>query len=125
MGLIPDPVYYIGTPILISQGTVFRIYHPGKNASCAFLDTAKTTVAGIQVFRFAHGAHVKVVILEDTVNAFFLHTLSAAAGAVFAELNRGIFADGMVPWISGFNGYMILLGHRTLQFEYKPFQKYI
>jgi hypothetical protein len=58
-----------------------------------------------------------VVILENTVNAFFLHTLSAAAGAVFPELHRGILADGMVPWISGFNGYMILLGHLTLQFE--------
>jgi hypothetical protein len=56
-------------------------------------------------------------ILEDTVNAFFLYTLSAAAGAVFAELNRGILADGMVPWISCFNGYMILLWHLILQFE--------
>jgi len=111
MGLVPEFVNDIGTPILISQCTVFRIYHPGKNASRAFLDTTKTTVAGIQVFRFAHGAHVKVVILENTVNTFFLHTLSAAAGAVFPELNRGILADGMVPWISGFNGYMILLGH--------------
>jgi hypothetical protein len=60
---------------------------------------------------------VKVVILENTVNAFFLHTFFAAAGAVFPELNRGILADGMMPWISGFNGYMILLGHLTLQFE--------
>jgi hypothetical protein len=73
-------------------------------------------MTGIQVFRFAHGAHVKVVILENTVNAFFLHTLSAAAGTVLPELDYGVFADGMVPWISGFNGYMILLGHLTLQF---------
>jgi len=63
---------------------------------------------------------VKVVILENTVNAFFLHTLSAAAGAVLPELNRGIFADGMVPWSSGFDGYMILLGHKALQLESKP-----
>jgi len=117
MGLIPDPVYGIGTPIRIAQRPVFRIDHPGKNAFCAFLDTPKTTVAVILVFRFSHGAHVKVVVLENTVNAFFLHTLSAAAGAVFPELDRGILADGMVPWISGFNGYMILLGHLTLQFE--------
>jgi hypothetical protein len=82
-------------------------------------------VAGIQVFRFAHGTHVKVVILENTVNAFFLHALSATAGAVFPELHRGILTDGMVPWSSGFNGYMILLGHGTLQFESKPYQKYI
>jgi hypothetical protein len=68
---------------------------------------------------------VKVIILENTVDAFFLHTLSATAGAVFPELNCGIFADGVVPWSSGFYGYMILLGHRTLQFEYKPSKKYI
>jgi hypothetical protein len=65
---------------------------------------------------------VKVVILENTVNAFFLHTLSAAAGAVLSELNRGILADGMVPWSSGFNGYMILLGHLTLQFKLTPLE---
>jgi hypothetical protein len=115
MGLIPKPVNDIGTPVFVPQGTVFRIYHPGKNASCAFLDTTKTTVAGIQVFRFAHGAHMKVVFLENTVDAFFLHALSATAGAVFPELHRGILADGLVPRISGSYGYMILLGHRTLQ----------
>jgi hypothetical protein len=54
---------------------------------------------------------VKVVILENTVDAFFFHTLPAAAGAVFPELNRGIFADRIVPWFSGFNRYMVLFGH--------------
>jgi hypothetical protein len=111
VGLIPESVNDIRTPIFISQGTVFRIDHPGKYASSAFLDTAKTTVARIQVFRFTHGAHVKVVILKNAVNAFFLHTLPAAAGAVFAELNRGIFTDRIVPWFSGFNRYMVLFGH--------------
>ena len=60
---------------------------------------------------------MKVVILENTVNAFFLHTLSATAGAVLPEFNGGILADGMVPRISGFNGYVIFLGHGTLQFK--------
>jgi hypothetical protein len=117
MGLIPEPVDDIGTPVFIPQGTIFRIDHPGKNTSGAFLNTTKTTVAGIQIFRFAHGAHVKVIFLENTVDALFLYALSATAGAVFPELHRSILADGVLPWVGGFNGDMILFWHRTLQFE--------
>jgi hypothetical protein len=76
-------------------------------------------VAGIEVFRFSHGAHVKIVFLENTVDAFFLNAFSATAGAIFPELHRGILADGVMPWSSCFNGYMILLWHLTLQLDIK------
>jgi hypothetical protein len=119
MGLIPEPVDDIGTPVLVAQRSVFRIDYPGKNSPGAFLDTTETTVTGIQVFRFVHGAHVKVVFLENSVNTLFLYAFSATAGAVFPELHRGILADGVVSWKGGFNGNMILLRHLILQLGIK------
>jgi len=117
MGLIPESVYNVGAPVFVSQRTVFRIDYPGKNTSGAFLNTPETTEAGIQIFRFTHGAHVMVVILENSKNAFFLDALFATAGTVFPKLDGGILADGMLPRVGGVNGYMILLWHLTLRFE--------
>jgi hypothetical protein len=115
MSLIPEPVDNIGTPVFISQRSVFRINDPGKNAPGAFLDAAEATVTGIKVLGFFHGAHVQVVVLENSVNTFFLDARSATAGAVFPEFHRGILTDGMIPWIGGLQGNMILLRHLTLQ----------
>jgi hypothetical protein len=115
MSLVPEPVDDIRTPVFISQCPIFRINDPGKNTSGAFLNTAETTFTGIQVFGLLHGAHVQIVVLENSVNTFFLYACSATAGAVFPEFHRGIFADGMIPRVGGFNGDMILLRHLTLQ----------
>jgi hypothetical protein len=108
-------VKVFGAPVIIAQGAVVWIDGPGKDAFGAFLDTAETTHAGIQVLGLLHGAAVQNIFLEDIVDALFLHTLFAGAGAVFPEFDGRIFADGMEPWRSGGCVDMVLFGHELLQ----------
>jgi len=71
VGLIPETVDDIRSPVIISQGTVFRIDHPGKNAFGTFLNATKTAHAGIQVFRFAHCAGMRIIFPENPIDTFF------------------------------------------------------
>ena len=73
----------------------------------------KTALAGIQVFRFAHCAKMLIIIPENSIDTFFLDALFTAAGTVFPELNRGVFADWVVPWLCCFYRNMILFGKKS------------
>jgi hypothetical protein len=53
-------------------------------------------MTGIQVFRFVHGAEMKIIFLENPVDALFFDAGSATAGTVLPELDYGVFADGVV-----------------------------
>ncbi|MFC1825929.1 hypothetical protein ACFLYZ_00875 [Thermodesulfobacteriota bacterium] len=117
VGLVPEPVNNIRAPVIISQGPIIRIDDSRKDSPGAVLNTAKAALAGVQVFRFVHGAAMLIVVFENSIDAFFFDAFFAAAGAVFPEFNRGVLADGMKPRRRCFCWNMILFGHRYSKFR--------
>jgi hypothetical protein len=111
MRLIPGPVYYIRSPVLIAYLPVFRIYCPGKDPFGAFLHAPEAAIAGIQVFRFLHSAHMQIIIFEYVIDTFFLYALLTAPSTIFPEFYRGILAHRVKPGWSGLCLYMIFFRH--------------
>jgi hypothetical protein len=101
VGLIPEPVYNVRSPVTVPQRAVFRIDGSGKNSAGALLYASKAAHAGIQVFGLVHGTHVKEIFLEDIVHTVFLHTAPTATGTILLEFHGGIFTGRMEPWWGG------------------------
>jgi hypothetical protein len=57
-----------------------------------------------------------IILFENSIDAFFFDAFFTAAGAIFPEFNRGVFADGMKPRRRCLNWNMILLGHKLLRY---------
>jgi len=93
VGLIPGSVYDVCVPVIVSQSPVLWIDHTGEYSFGALLHTAETAHTGIKIFRFIHGTHVMIVILEYVIDTLFFDTFPATTGTVFSELYCGIFAD--------------------------------
>jgi hypothetical protein len=91
MGLIPGPVNDIRFKVVISQCSVFGIYHPGEDPLSTLLHTAKTALTGVNIFRLLHGTYIAIIIFKYFIDTLFLDAFLAAARAVFPELNSGIF----------------------------------